>query len=140
MQRYFDVTQSGVTRTRNDFAFCNKFHDFFNVVFSKSSTDKRWVIKPTLKQLLRRRFDPIQQHDSHEFMVYLLEQLQEEQTLKNKPRFDGSDDKKPLSQIVKEYEASYNTIIDQIFSGIMQTIVKCGKCKHESVTCNPFMT
>ena len=22
----------------------------------------------------------------------------------------------------------------------MQTIVKCGKCKHESVTCNPFMT
>jgi len=22
----------------------------------------------------------------------------------------------------------------------MQTIVKCGKCRHESVTCNPFMT
>ena len=31
-------------------------------------------------------------------------------------------------------------MIDNIFSGIMQTTVKCGKCKHESPTFNPFMT
>ena len=90
--------------------------------------------------MLRRRFDPIMQHDSHEFMVYLLEQLQEEQTLKSRPNFDGSDHRKSVSDICTEFEACYSTIIDRIFSGVMQTVVKCGKCKHESVTCNPFMT
>ena len=73
MQNYYDVADGGVTRTNNNFDFCNRLHEFFNVVYSKSSRDKRWTIKPTLKMLLRRRFDPIMQHDSHEFMVYLLE-------------------------------------------------------------------
>ena len=75
MQRYWDVVDRGTTRCRNTFDFCNRMHEFFNVVYSKSSRDKRWVIKPSLKHLLRQRFDPIMQHDSHEFMVYLLEQL-----------------------------------------------------------------
>jgi uncharacterized UBP type Zn finger protein len=48
-------------------------------VFSKSSTE-RHVVNPDIKRLVRRKFDPIAQHDSHEFMVYLLEQLQNEQT------------------------------------------------------------
>ena len=52
-------------------------------------------------------------------MVYILEQLQEEQTLRNKPKFNGSDDKKSLIQICNEFQACYSTIIDEIFSGIM---------------------
>jgi hypothetical protein len=75
MQNYYNVLSSGTTRTRNNFEFCNRLHEFFNLCYSKSSSDKKWVIKPTLKHLLRQRFDPIMQHDSHEFMVYLLEQL-----------------------------------------------------------------
>lgn len=59
LQNYYDVARSGVTRTRNVFDFCNRIHDFFDIVYSKSSRDKRWTIKPTLKTLLRRRFDPI---------------------------------------------------------------------------------
>lgn len=59
LQKYWEVAEKGMTRTRNNFDFCTKLHDFYNVVFSKSSRDKRWVIKPTLKQLLRRRFDPV---------------------------------------------------------------------------------
>ena len=73
-------------------------------------------------------------------MVYLLEQLQDEQTLQTKAKFNGSDHTKSIPAICREYDACYSTIIDRIFSGIMQTIVKCGKCNHESVTCNPFMT
>lgn len=73
-------------------------------------------------------------------MVYLLEQLQDEQTLVERPGFNGTDPRKPIEQICREFNNCYSTIIDTIFSGIMQTIVKCGKCKHESATFNPFMT
>lgn len=45
-----------------------------------------------------------------------------------------------MQQICSEFNKTYATKIDQIFSGIMQTIVKCGKCRHESATFNPFMT
>ena len=70
------MRQQGVqTRTGNNFAFSKRLHELYDVIFSKSSRVKRWVIKPTLKQLLKGKFDPIMQHDSHEFMVYLLEQL-----------------------------------------------------------------
>ena len=59
MQNYYDVADRGVTRTSNNFDFCNRLHELFNVVYSKSSRAKRWTIKPSLKMLLRRRFDPI---------------------------------------------------------------------------------
>ena len=42
--------------------------------------------------------------------------------------------------MIDEYQLAYPTIIDSVFGGLMQTIVKCGKCKHQSITCSPFMT
>jgi ubiquitin C-terminal hydrolase len=30
--------------------------------------------------------------------------------------------------------------MDRMFSGMSQTIVRCAKCKYESLTCNPFTT
>ena len=45
-----------------------------------------------------------------------------------------------MPQICAEFSRSYTSLIDEVFSGVMQTIVKCGKCRHESVTYNPFMT
>jgi hypothetical protein len=50
-------------------------------------------------------------------MVYLLEQLQDEQTPKG-GIFDGSDSKKTLQQICTEYFTVRPSIIDQLFSGI----------------------
>ena len=58
---------------RQNFAFCQQFNAFYSLVFSKSSKQKQWVINPELRKLVRKKFDPITQHDSHEFMVYLLE-------------------------------------------------------------------
>ena len=95
MQDYADVISKG-TRLKNSFEYCNRFHDFFNIVYSKSSQSKRWVINPELKKVLRRKFDPILQHDSHEFMVFLFEQLSDEQTPKATSAWDGSDPKKSL--------------------------------------------
>ena len=73
-QRYFDVADQGRTRTGNNFDFSDHLNHFYVAVFSSSSR-RRSVVRPSLKMLLRQRFDPIQQHDSHEFIVYLLEQL-----------------------------------------------------------------
>jgi|688.fasta_scaffold185043_3 ubiquitin C-terminal hydrolase len=80
------------------------------------------------------------QHDSHEFLIYLFEQIQDEQTLKTKIKFNGSDSKKTARQICEEYYSLNPSIIDRIFSGIMRTIVTCGRCDYASITYNPFMT
>ena len=87
---------------RKNFEYCQMFNEFYTTVYSKSSQDKKWVINPEIKKLVRRKFDPVVQHDSHEFMVYLLEQLQDEQT-PLEGVFDGSDGKKALDQICREY-------------------------------------
>ena len=58
------------------------------------------MLNPELKKLVRKKFDPIVQHDSHEFMVWILEQVQDEQTLRG-AAFEGSDSKKPVHEICK---------------------------------------
>lgn len=68
------------------------------------------------------------QHDSHEFLIYLFEQLQDEQTPKSKVKFDGSDPKKSAKAICQEYYSLNPSIIDKIFSGIIKTVVTCAKC------------
>ena len=58
LQKFFDVAERGRTRMRNNFDFSNQLHNFYAQVFSKSSR-RHAVVRPTLKMLLRRRFDPI---------------------------------------------------------------------------------
>ncbi len=49
-----------------------------------------------LKDVVARKFHPIMQHDSHEFMTYLLGSLQDEETPNEGSKFDGSDENKSL--------------------------------------------
>ena len=58
---------------KTNFEFCSQFENFYSTVYSKSSKQKDWVVNPDIKKLIRKKFDPIAQHDSHEFMVYLME-------------------------------------------------------------------
>lgn len=69
------LKQKNQTMRKKNFEYCHMFNEFYSTVFSKSSQTKKWVINPEIKKLIRRKFDPVVQHDSHEFMVYLLEQL-----------------------------------------------------------------
>ena len=63
--------------------------EFFNDVFDYDSS-REIVLNPTgLKNLIRTKFYPTLQHDSHEFFVHLLSQLQDEETPVNLPKFDG---------------------------------------------------
>ena len=47
------------------------------------------IMNPTgLKNLIRKKFFPTQQHDSHEFFMHIIGCLQDEETIINQ-KFDG---------------------------------------------------
>jgi len=72
-QTFKEALDKGIAKQRTRQMYSNTFHDFYVTVFSKSSEQKRWVLDPDLKRLAARNFNPIVQHDSHEFMVFLTE-------------------------------------------------------------------
>ena len=80
-----------------------------------------------MKGLARRKFDPATEHDCHEFLIYLLSNLQDELTPKNS-RFDSS-----VSKTNEEawcaYKTAYPSIVDSLFTGLLKKSVKCEKCK-----------
>ena len=47
MQDFADVSSKG-QRLKNNFEYSIRLHEFFNLVYSKSSESKRWIIKPEL--------------------------------------------------------------------------------------------
>lgn len=48
------------------------------------------VVNPTgLKNLIREKFTPSKQHDSHEFFMYVIGSLQDEETPEDLPKFNG---------------------------------------------------
>jgi ubiquitin C-terminal hydrolase len=47
-QEYLSYKKRGVDRKRNNFDFCDKFNQFYSMVFTKSSKDKKWVLNPEL--------------------------------------------------------------------------------------------
>jgi hypothetical protein len=57
------------------------------------------------------------QHDSQEFMMYILSCLQDEETPLEGSRFNGSDESKSLEQVLADYDRSHPSIIDKLFSG-----------------------
>jgi uncharacterized UBP type Zn finger protein len=82
---------------RDDFSFSNGLYLFYKSVFRQ----RQKIIEITmLKEVVSKKFHPIMQHDSHEFMTYLLGSLQDEETPIEGSKFDGSDESKSLEQIL----------------------------------------
>ena len=47
-------------------------------------------MNPTgLKNLIRKKFFPSMQHDSHEFLMHMIGSIQDEETPKNAVKFNG---------------------------------------------------
>ena len=86
---------------RNDFSFSNGLYLFYKHVFK---LDSKIIEIKFLKEVVARKFQPIMQHDSHEFMMYLFSNLQDEETPVAGSRFDGSAENKTLEQVVVEYD------------------------------------
>ena len=78
---------------RDDFNYSNGLYLFYKAMYRE---DKKIVDVNYLKNIVIKRFHPILQHDSHEFMAYVLSSLQDEETPWEGSKFDGSDESKTM--------------------------------------------
>ena len=66
---------------RDDFSFCNAFYLVFKGVYKNQENQKMKVADPYfLRNVISKKFYPIQMHDCHEFLIHLLSNLQDEET------------------------------------------------------------
>ena len=66
----------GETRTvSKSFEYSDGLHDFFRTVFKYDAADRSWQNPTALKNLIRRKFVPTMQHDSHEFFTHVMSML-----------------------------------------------------------------
>ena len=112
---------------RNDFSFSNALYLFYRHVFKLES---KIIDVKYLKDVVARKFPPRMQHDSHEFMMYLFSNLQDEETPVAGSRFDGSDENKRLEQVIVEYDQSHPSIIDKLFSGKYRYLLSYPCSRH----------
>jgi ubiquitin C-terminal hydrolase len=63
--------------------------EFFSEVFQYDSKSET-ILNPTgLKNIIRKKFYPTMQHDSHEFFMHLVGTLQDEETPVSLKKFNG---------------------------------------------------
>lgn len=94
-----------------------------------------------LKKIIQMKFHPYLQHDSHEFLMHLIGELQDEETPKNLPKFDGDHNQNPnrtMQEVYEDYFTSNPSIIDKLFTGISRSVVRCGSCGYESIMLKPI--
>ena len=89
-------------------------------------------------------FSPKSQNDSQEFLAYFLDQLHEEL---NKPTGmaaqntapQGTDDESRAEFAWQEHLKRNHSLIVEKFQGQLKSSLTCLRCKHTSVTFEPFM-
>ena len=80
-----------------------------------------------LRSLFKGEFPRSAQHDANEFIIELFGKLQDEQTPKS-AKFN-SDKYEDGITAWEDYSLLHTSIIDELFNGMIQTKIKCGKCK-----------
>ncbi|CDW89095.1 ubiquitin carboxyl-terminal hydrolase family protein [Stylonychia lemnae] len=99
-------------------------------------------LKPTFfHNLVERKFCSSLQHDAHEFLMYLLSQLQDElnpgPSCEVNRRFSTTSSQ--ASNYWNNYLQAHPSIIDQLFVGQICQIVQCKQCQNKSPSFIPFM-
>uniref|UniRef100_A0A1B6CHY2 ubiquitinyl hydrolase 1 n=1 Tax=Clastoptera arizonana TaxID=38151 RepID=A0A1B6CHY2_9HEMI len=90
------------------------------------------------------RFNGSQQHDSQEFLAFLLDGLHEDlNRVQEKPYVELKDsDGRPDTEVAHEAWENHllrnKSIIVDLYHGQLKSEVKCKECKHESVRFDPF--
>lgn len=93
----------------------------------------------------RAQFRGTNQHDSHEFLAFLLDGLHEDlNRVLNKPIVPEIDSDGKLQEDVaveswKAYLLRNRSIIVDIFQGQLRNVLSCLSCKYQSFTFDPFM-
>ena len=125
-------------------SYSRMMSEFYDEIFQYDQKMSKTLSLKTIKDCVRKKFTPTMQHDSHEFLMHLLSQLQDEETPVNNKKFNGDvatyKTHKSLDDIFKEYFELNPGIVDKLFTGIDRSVVKCASpgCQYESITYKPF--
>ncbi|CAN0847659.1 Ubiquitin carboxyl-terminal hydrolase 8 [Linum grandiflorum] len=121
------------------------FGDLVRNVWSPGSV----AVAPRLFKLRLATFAPqfsgYNQHDSQEFLAFLLDGLHEDlNRVKKKPYIEVNDaEDRPDAEVAAEYWWSHmarnNSIVVDLFQGQYRSMLVCPFCQKSSVTFDPFM-
>lgn len=127
--------------TNSDFTNISKFTRALSSLFQAQWKNKQGKIDPSdLLQLVwdnNQIFQPGQQNDAHEFLLFLLDQLHEELRTPRKG-LEKSTEKKS-DKYWNEYMSKNYSIISQEFQGQTKTTVVCMSCGYVKCKFEPFM-
>lgn len=107
-----------------------------HICFNLACEDNTIVKASNLRQMIRSEFIRSQQHDANEFILYLFDKLQDEQTPKY-VKFKSDDYKTPESAW-EGYIEEHSSIIDNLFTGMVKNSTECGRCGNVSVVYECF--
>eukprot|EP00347_Sterkiella_histriomuscorum_P023719 403333621 len=90
-----DVIGDSIKKAAYDFEvtltpFCNAYNKILFI--SEKNQLKSWILPQTLQKLVHQKFQPILQHDAHEFLIFFLTQLSEEIQKINKIKTSKDED------------------------------------------------
>ena len=98
---------------------------------------KRYIsIHKQLFRICNNLLGGMRMHDSQEFFVCFLDEIQKELNSNEKCIIP---EKASMEERWIIYRKINNSFIDSIFTGLMRSTVQCKKCKYKSSTYEPFM-
>ena len=90
-------------------------------------------------EIVAPRFSGYNQHDAQEFMRFLLNELHEEINKADVKGRKSPGDNENLQEACDRYLTWENSLISELFSGMLHSEVCCSVCEHRSVVFIPFM-
>ena len=124
-------------------AWYNLLEEYWN---SKSSTGNPSDVKSCVAKKYRK-FGGNDQQDSNEFMTEFLSILSEDLNKIDKKKYLELKEKQDNETILQcaerfwnNYQKNNDSIITDLFSGLLKNDVICGKCGFDNITFDPFNT
>jgi len=123
----------------------NAFGEFMDNIWSKS--EPSYISPRSVKlevQKLAPKFVGNHQHDSQEFLRYLIEGVHDElNVVKTKPTYSYDDlddmrDDEKARVVWERYLSRESSLIQDLFVGQLRSTLTCSQCGHASVTFDPF--
>ena len=116
---------------------------FKDVMIKLSNTTSEYSVDPyDLKREVKEKtdiFSDNRQHDAHEFMIFLLNELHEEINRASEEGRKSPADNETLEEACARHLTWEDSKISQLFSGMLRSDVCCSVCNNQSTAYVPFM-